>query len=275
MKYGFHASISGKLGIAGAALEAELLGLSAVQIFIKSPRSWQLRNLKPGEIEDFRARRENLGGLPAVIHASFLVNLGSNGELWEKSVFSLADDLAKAQILGIEYVVVHPGSGDAERCREGALKALDLAKVGRKGPRLLLENTAGGAEKLGSNLGDLAGLIENTPLGVCFDTCHAFAAGYAIPEVLPELQAIIGLDQVPVIHFNDSLEGLGSEQDRHANLLEGQIGENLKAFLLDPRLKDKVFILQTQRGTPEDAHNLRVMQEWLNAAGGGKRVAGS
>lgn len=261
--FGFHASISGKLGIAGAALEAELLGLSAVQIFAKSPRTWKLRNLKPGEVEDFRARRENLGDLPGVIHASYLVNLAASGELWEKSVFSLADDLAKAQVLGIEYVVVHPGSGDTGRCLEGALKARELAKVGKTGPKLLLENTAGGGEKLGSNLQELSRLIENSPLGICFDTCHAFAAGYPIPQVLDELEQTVGLEQVPVIHFNDSMGDLGSEVDLHANLFDGKIGENLRQVLLDSRLEEQIFILETPRGTKEDAHNLRTMREWL------------
>lgn len=261
--FGFHLSISGKLGLAGAALEAELLGLGALQIFTKSPRNWKVRGLKPGELEDFRARRENLGGIPAVIHSSHLVNLGSIGELWDKSVFSLADDLAKAQLLGIEYVVTHPGAGDAQRSLEGALKALELAKVGRSGPMLLFENTAS-SEHLGGNLEDLARLIEGMPLGLCLDTAHAFAAGYGPSEAVERLQSSAGLSKVPVIHLNDSSAALGSGVERHANLLEGQIGEGLKDLLLDPQMEQKVFILETPRGTREDAHNLKVMRGWLN-----------
>ena len=266
MKYGFHMSIAGKLGIAGAAEEAQLLGLSAIQIFAKSPRSWKTRGLKAGEVEGFRARRENLGGLPAVIHASYLVNLAAEGELGEKSVFSLADDLAKAQVLGVEYVVVHPGSGPAEKARAAALKALELAGISKAGPRLLLENTAGGGEKLGARLCTLAEMIEGTRLGVCFDTCHAFAAGYRLEEALEELEQSVGLERVPVIHLNDSVGERGSQIDHHANLLEGQIGPELQRFTLDPRLRDKVFIMETPRGTREDAHNLRVLREWLASA---------
>lgn len=265
MKYGFHASIAGKLGIAGAAEEAGLLGLSAVQIFAKSPRSWKTRSLRASEIEGFRARKENLGGLPTVIHASYLVNLASKGDLRDKSVFSLADDLSKAQMLGIEYVVVHPGSGPGEMARTAALKALELAGLGKNGPKLLLENTAGGGEKLGASLHTLAELIEGTPLGVCFDTCHAFAAGYRLEEALQELEQTVGLNRVPVIHLNDSVGEQGSQIDHHANLLEGQIGNALKDFFLDPRLQDKVFIMETPRGTREDAHNLRVLREWWSA----------
>lgn len=266
MKYGFQVSISRKGGIAGAALEAELLGLSAIQVFAKSPRSWKTRSLKLGEIEEFRARKENLGHLVGVIHASHLVNLGASGDLWDKSVFSLADDLSKAQILGIEYVVAHPGTGDPEQVRAGALKARELANTGRSGPQLLLENMPSSAQ-IGSALDDLAGLIQGTPLGVCFDTCHAFAAGYALHQdpagMVSLLDKTIGLERIPLIHLSDSAGDCGSHLDKHANLLEGQMGEALMALVLDPRLADKVLILQTHRGTQHDAHNLRVLRRWL------------
>ncbi|RDI95571.1 deoxyribonuclease IV [Meiothermus sp. QL-1] len=261
MRYGLHLSIAGKQGVAGAAREAALLGLTALQIFAKSPRSWKTRPLRPGEVEGFRAWKENLGGLPTVVHASYLVNLAAKGELGEKSVFSLADDLVKAQALGAEYVVVHPGSGEPAQARENALKALALA--GAKGPQLLLENTAGGGEKLGARPGELAELIEGTPMGVCFDTCHAFAAGYDPLEALDELERRVGLERVPVVHLNDSVGAKGAQVDHHANLLQGQMGPRLKAVFLEPRLREKVFILETPRSPQEDAHNLRVLREWL------------
>jgi len=265
IRYGLHLSTSGKEGVAGAVREAELLGLSAFQIFAKDPKAWKGRPLSPAQIERFRARRENLGSIPAVIHASSLLNLGACGELWDKSVFSLADDLMKAQTLGVGYVVAHPGSGDLERAREGALRARELAALGKNGPRLLLENTAG--EGLGSDLRELARLIEGTPLGVCFDTCHAFAAGYRIHEdpagVLELLEALIGLERVPLIHLNDSRHGFASQKDLHANLLEGHIGPALAEFITDARLREEVVILETPRSVQEDAHNLRVLREWL------------
>lgn len=267
IRYGLHLSISGKEGTAGAVREAELLGLSALQIFAKNPRAWKTRSLSPAEVERFRARRENLGSIPVVIHASYLVDLGASGQLWEKSVFSLADDLMKAQALGVEYVVVHPGSSDAGRVREGVLKARELAALGKNGPRLLLENSAGGSGELGSDLHDLARLIEDMPLGVCFDTCHAFAAGYRIHEdpgsVLSLLEDLIGLERVPLIHLNDSRHGFASRKDLHANLLEGHIGPALAKFVTDERLDGKVVILETPRSPQEDAHNLRVLREWL------------
>ena len=235
-RYGFHLSIAGKKGVAGAVEEATALGLTAFQIFAKSPRSWRPRALSPAEVEAFRALREASGGLPAVIHASYLVNLGAEGELWEKSVASLADDLEKAALLGVEYVVVHPGSGRPERVKEGALKALRLAGV-RSRPVLLVENTAGGGEKVGARFEELAWLVADTPLQVCLDTCHAYAAGYDVAEdplgVLDALDRAVGLERVPVVHLNDSVGGLGSRVDHHAHLLQGKIGE-AQARLLGP-----------------------------------------
>ena len=268
-RYGFPLSIAGKKGVAGAVEEAPALGLTAFQIFAKSPRSWRPRALSPAEVEAFRALREASGGLPAVIHASYLVNLGAEGELWEKSVASLADDLEKAALLGVEYVVVHPGSGRPERVKEGALKALRLAGV-RSRPVLLVENTAGGGEKVGARFEELAWLVADTPLQVCLDTCHAYAAGYDVAEdplgVLDALDRAVGLERVPVVHLNDSVGGLGSRVDHHAHLLQGKIGEGLKRVFLDPRLKDRVFILETPRGPEEDAWNLRVLRAWLEEA---------
>ncbi|WP_117237172.1 endonuclease IV [Thermus sediminis] len=269
VRYGFHLSIAGKKGVAGALEEALALGLTALQIFAKSPRGWRARSLSPGEVEAFRALKEMAGGMPAAIHASYLVNLGAEGELWEKSVMSLADDLGKAALLGVEYVVVHPGSGDPRRIKEGALRALRLA--GAKGrPTLLLENTAGGGEKAGSRFEELAWLLQDTPLQACLDTCHAFAAGYDVKGdprgVLSALDRAVGLDRVPVVHLNDSVGGLGSRVDHHAHLLKGQIGEGLKGVLLDPRLEGRVFILETPRSPEEDAWNLGVLRGWLEEA---------
>ncbi len=261
MRYGLHVSISGKNGYANAINEAERLGITAIQIFAKSPRSWRTRALKPGEAERFREARELSRVAAGVIHASYLVNLGARGELWEKSVFSLADDLSKARALGLEYVVVHPGSGDPAQVRAGALKALELAP---SPARLLLENVAGGGQKIGRRFEELARLIEGTPLGVCFDTAHAFAAGYPLHEdpagVIAELDRVIGLERVPVIHLNDSVGAFNSRTDHHANLGEGAIGEALGEVVRDARLRDKTFIMETPK--EHDPQNLRVFRRW-------------
>ncbi len=261
MHYGFHNSISGRRGYAAALDTAERLGTTAAQLFAKSPRSWRTRKLKPGEAEAFRDALAIGHVRRTAIHASYLVNLGAEGELWEKSVFSLADDLEKAALLGVDYVVVHPGSGSVERVREGALKALALAPAG---PWLLLENVAGGGRKVGRRFEELAALIEGTPLGVTLDTCHAFAAGYPLHKdpaaVLDELDRTVGLERVPLVHFNDSVGAFASGVDHHANLGEGGIGQELAALLRDPRLSDKTFIMETPKAY--DEQNLATFRRW-------------
>ena len=261
MHYGFHNSISGRRGYVAALDRAEELGTTAAQLFAKSPRSWRTRGLRPGEAEAFRDALAIGHVRRTAIHASYLVNLGAEGELWEKSVFSLADDLEKAALLGVDYVVVHPGSGPPERVREGALKALTLAP---QGPWLLLENVAGRGRKVGRRFEELAALIEGTPLGVAFDTCHAFAAGYPLHRdpaaVLDELDRTVGLERVPLVHLNDSQGALASGVDHHANLGEGQIGAALAEIVRDARLVEKTFIMETPKAA--DVHNLQTFLRW-------------
>lgn len=261
MDYGLHISISGKQGFAGAALRAGELGVTAMQIFVKSPRAWKLKSMKDAEAERFREARTLSGIDICVIHASYLVNLGAMGELWEKSVFSLADDLAKARMLSAEYVVVHPGSGDPERIKEGVLKALSLSP---SNATLLMENIAGSGHRVGQCFEKLAILIEGTPFGVCLDTAHAFSAGYPLHEnpekTLDELDQVVGLVRVPVIHFNDTRGEFASGVDHHANLGEGRISGGLERLLQDPRLAEKTFIMETPGGY--DALNLRIFRRW-------------
>jgi len=264
MYYGFHNSIAGKRGYAAALDRAEELNTTATQLFAKSPRSWRTRNLRPGEAEAFRDALAIGHVRRTAIHSSYLVNLGAEGDLWEKSVFSLADDLEKAALLGVDYVVVHPGSGDPRRVREGALKALSLAPPG---PRLLMENVAGKGRKVGRRFEELAALIEGTPMGVAFDTCHAFAAGYPLHDdpagVLDELDRIVGLERVPLVHLNDSAGALASGVDQHANLGEGRIGAGLAEIVRDARLADKVFIMETP--AESDVYNLQSFRRWLGS----------
>jgi len=260
--FGFHNSIAGRRGYTGALEYAELLGTSAVQIFAKSPRSWRTRKLKAGEVEAFRDTLAIGSVRRTAVHASYLVNLGAEGELWEKSVFSLADDIEKAALLGIDYVVVHPGSGRIERIRAGALKALSLAPTG---PLLLLENVAGGGSKKGKTFEELAEIIADTELAICFDTSHAFAAGYPLHNnpsaVISELDLVIGLDKIPLIHLNDSQGSFASGIDHHANLGEGAIGEALASLVTDERFGGKTFIMETPKSA--DAMNLKKFKKWV------------
>ncbi|WP_010298621.1 deoxyribonuclease IV [Candidatus Odyssella thessalonicensis] len=261
MDIGFHCSISGSKGYVNAIIEANRFHLTAMQIFAKSPRCWRTRELKPLEAENFRAARALSQLRTCAIHSSYLINLGVEGELWQKSIQSLKDDLDKAHMLGIEYIVLHPGSLNIDHVRNGIFEALHQSP---STATLLIENAAGGDQRLGRKFEDIARLIENTTLGVCLDTCHAFAAGYPIHEdpqaFLDHLDALIGLERIPVIHFNDSRADFASGIDRHASLLEGKINDSLKYFLQEPRLQDKAFIIEI---APEKfLHNLGVIYQW-------------
>ena len=263
MIVGFHLSIAGRLGYLNALAEAEALGVNAVQIFAKSPRAWRKKTLAPALAERFRAERELLGIRHLAIHASYLVNLGAEGELFEKSVLSLADDLEKARLLGAESVVVHPGSGAVERIREGLSQAARLAP---SQARLLVENTAGGGGKRGSTPEELAEILEGTPFGLALDTAHAWLAGFDPIDFLDRLSALGLLDRLALVHFNDARHERGSRRDVHASLGEGTMGEALRAFLRDPRVRRLPFIMETPR--EDDPKNLATFRRWAEEAFG-------
>jgi deoxyribonuclease-4 len=261
MDVGFHVSIGGKKSFLTAIEEANQFNLTAIQIFAKSPRSWKLKELSDAEAETFRKAYSSSQIRTGAVHSSYLLNLGASGELWDKSVHSLKDDLRKADMLGLKYVVLHPGSQNIPQVKKGILQALDQSQ---SQATILVENAAGGEKRLGRKLEDLAQLIENTSMGVCLDTCHAFAAGYPLHKdlvgFLDQLDSIIGLENIPVFHFNDSQGDFASGQDRHASLLEGKIHDALKYFVKDPRLQAKAFIMEAPR--EKFYHNLDIFHQW-------------
>lgn len=265
MIYGFHAPTGGKNGYLTALADAAHLKTNALQIFAKSPRAWTTRPLSSLEANRFREQRQKLGIVTGAVHASYLCNVGHpDPEIRQKSQQSLADDLEKAAALGLEYVVLHPGKGNFDDIRKGILNATLIAN---NQVRILLENTAG---KPFDHLKTLGELIAGSPVGVCFDTAHAFAAGYPIGEdpkgVLDQLKEFIGLEAIPVIHLNDSAVEKGSGVDRHADLGTGKMGNSLRYFVLDPLLRDKAFIMETPRDPIHDASNLSVLRAWLGEA---------
>ncbi len=257
---GFHLSIAGREGFLTALKEAEALGVKAVQIFAKSPRAWRRKPLPPAQAERFRAYRELLGIGYLAIHAGYLTNPGAEGELFEKSVLSLADDLEKARLLGAQGVVVHPGSGPAEGVRRGLARAAALAP---SGARLLVENAAS-PERRGGTPADLAELVEGTPFGLALDTAHAWLAGYHPVEFLDGLEARGLLDRLALVHFNDARHPRGSHRDVHASLGQGTMGAALREFLQDPRVGALPFIMETPRA--DDRRNLAVFRRWAGAA---------
>ncbi|MGM0470675.1 MAG: deoxyribonuclease IV [Bacillota bacterium] len=263
MKTGAHLSISG--GVDKSVKRAEELGADAVQLFAKNPRGWSGKSLTAEAVEQFATKRSELESLATIVHANYLTNLATpKDELYQKSKASLKDDIRRADRLGIDYVVFHPGNHTGSGVEAGikrinqALQEI-LADVEPE-TKLLLENVAGAGTEIGQNWSELLQMVEGISLdqvGVCLDTCHAFAAGYdlrtksGIDQLLVEIDDTFGLENLPVLHVNDSKGELGNHKDRHYHIGQGEIGlEGFKYLINRPALADKIFILET----PVDEH---------------------
>jgi deoxyribonuclease-4 len=277
MPLGAHMSVSG--GVDKAIDRGQKVGCETIQIFTRTPRQWKMREFSEQEVEDFKRKREEAGINPVFAHDTYLINLGSpDEELWRKSIAVLEDELARCDALGLPFLVVHPGShvGQGEEAGLARIaKALSLVLTKKPGYRaqILLEITAGQGSNLGHNFQQLARLIELTEsgarLGICFDTCHAFAAGYELrtPEgydtTFDELNELIGLERLKVFHLNDSKGDLGSRLDRHEHIGKGRLGlEPFRMILNDERFRGLPMVLETPKGPKmeEDIENLRVLR---------------
>ena len=274
MRLGFHLPIAG--GLLKAVGAARTLGLDCLQIFAGNPRSWSQRPLDQDLAGQFR-RQAGLAGLrPISVHAPYLVNLASpDQELWQRSVALLADQLRRAQALGAQAVVVHPGSRGQrdlawglERVAQGVALALEQAGPGAA---CWLENTAGGGGQVGGTLSQLAWLLERLPgldVGVCLDTAHAYAAGYRLAQTtevgrfVDRVQGLLGLERVGLWHFNDTLHARGSRRDQHTHLGKGRLGRPAFAALLaDPRLAEAAAVMETPKDSRwADRRNLAFLR---------------
>ena len=266
---GAHVSAAG--GLVAALGRGEALGCTALQVFVKSPSQWRGKALSTEEAAAFRAAHAASAVGPVVAHAAYLINIAApDGEILERSRAALADELDRCASCGLDGLVLHPGAHLGAGVESGIARAaasLD-AVVGARpagGPRLLLELTAGQGSLLGRRLEELACLVESSAcgdrLGICVDTCHAFAAGYALDEeegyesFWREFEATLGLARLGAIHLNDSVGARGSRRDRHANLGEGCLGLGLFARLLaDPRLAQVPMLLETPMGEDGGGH---------------------
>ena len=266
---GAHVSVAG--GMPSAIERAADLGCTAIQVFVKNANQWQGRELGDDEIAAFRAAHAASAVGPLIAHASYLINLcATDPALLARSRQALADELARCARLGVGGLVVHPGAhlgaGDAAGMALAAA-SLDavLAALPRAPVRVLLENTAGQGSCLGHRLAHLAGIRSRVAapqrVGVCIDTCHAFAAGYPIHEpagyedFLAEVEALLGLPAVGAFHLNDSLRPFASRRDRHAHIGEGEIGLDAFArFLHDPRLGKVPMVVETEPGDGMAGH---------------------
>ncbi|MBX3144483.1 MAG: deoxyribonuclease IV [Trueperaceae bacterium] len=265
---GAHVSTSG--GVAKAFARGNDIGCEGLQIFVKSPNQWRAKPLAESDIVAFREARA-AAPQPVVAHAAYLINLASPKEdVLATSIGALIDELARCDSLGLDGLVLHPGGhlgSGVDVGIETVARSLDkvLAQVPPGSTKILLENTAGQGTSLGSAFWELGKMIELTDqkqrLGVCIDSCHAFAAGYDLTtaegyEALwADTDAQIGSARLGCIHVNDSKHAAGSHKDRHENIGEGLIGEGFFARLVnDARLASLPMMLETPLGDDELGH---------------------
>lgn len=265
---GAHVSVSG--GVDQAVERAVGLGCEAFQIFVKSPNRWQSKTRSDEETARFQSARQ-AADLPVVAHAGYLINLASPDETTrERSIAALEDELRRCEALGVSGLVLHPGAPKddgrevgIERVARGldtVLEATDAMAV-----KVLLENTAGQGSTLGVSMTELAaidGRMERRDrIGVCLDTCHAFAAGYDLRQeseyerLLGELDDGIGLNRLRAWHLNDSKFPAGKRRDRHENIGEGEIGlEPFARIVNDVRFDAIPMALETPLGDDDQGH---------------------
>ena len=272
---GAHVDSSGGLHLAYE--RAQAIGAQAIQVHPTPPGFWGSPKLDENRIATFKEASEKYGRPPFYFHAVYLINLaGDDPTLRQRSESTLAGYLKAADDLGVDGVIFHTGSHKGAGF-EARLPSITehlqhvLERAAPKTARLLIENNAGLGGCVGARFEEIRQMLDaldDPRVGVCFDTCHAFASGYDertpadVKKTLDELDNAIGLKNVDVIHCNDSVTGLGSNRDRHANIGTGQIGEEgFRALLHEPRLAKKPFILEVPgAGGGPDAEQVAVLQ---------------
>lgn len=256
---GVHVSIAGS--IARSVERAESAGCDTFQIFSRNPRGWGFHDLSGEDCAAFAKELSRSGIFPPVDHMPYLPNLATpKPEVYEKSVMTLTAELRRCGQLGIPFLVTHLGHhlGDGlENGRRRIIEAITAALAAADNKVIiLLENTAGEKNSVGSTFEDIRAVLDGTSpqerVGVCFDTCHAFAAGYdirrkgGIKATIDQFDDLIGLDRLRVIHLNDALGDLGSKLDRHEHIGMGSIGEKgFKRILSHPLFHDLPLICET------------------------------
>lgn len=267
-RIGAHVSVAG--GLHYAFTRGQDIGCEALQVFVKNANRWQAKPLTESTVQAFQDAH-SAEQLPVVAHGSYLINLCSdNSETCDKSKLALSDELSRCDALGIEALVIHPGAhmgqGEAAGLRLIA-RSLDevFASLPELSCRLLLENTAGQGTTLGSTFAELACIISSlddaSNVGVCIDSCHAFAAGYPLhtedgyQKLLEDLEQSVTLARIDCWHLNDSKFPVGKNKDRHANIGSGEIGLGFFSELLnDSSFAETPMILETPLGDDDLGH---------------------
>ena len=279
MRIGVHTSIAG--GIELSLKRAHELGCNTVQIFSHNPRRWAVTPLPTEKLNTFGELRSNLSISPVFIHASYLINLATRDmDIVKRSEELLAFELFRADEIEVDYVVLHTGSASKDTTKIARKRAIDSLNrvMGRGGwnAGLLLENTAGERGDISSGIEDLVEIMDGVKsdgiTGICFDTCHAFSAGYDLrrPEVVDFLvdtiERLMGFDKVKLIHLNDSKRDSGARVDRHEHIGKGKIGiKGFQIFFRREEIRSIPMILETpKRSMEDDKQNLSVVRKIIS-----------
>jgi deoxyribonuclease-4 len=268
-------------GIKASLDRAADIGADAVQLFAQSPRTWRFPEHDPADLAAFRERRAEAGLSAVLVHALYLVNLASpNDDFYGKSVSTMRSTVEAACAIEADGVVFHVGSHQGagfEAGLERVVPALEqVLELCREPTWLLLENSAGAGGTIGRSVEELTVLVERLDhhplLGVCLDSCHLYASGYDVTDsgeldrLLDELERGVGSERLRALHVNDSKTPLGSNRDRHANIGEGLMGEQLGVFVGHEALQRLPAVLETPgpEGRGPDAAEVQKLRE-LNA----------
>jgi deoxyribonuclease-4 len=265
----FGGHVSG--GVKGAIDRALEIGADTLQLFAQSPRAWRFPAHDPDVLASFAERRRDEGLGPVLVHALYLVNLASPDDtLYKKSVDTLRSTMETACAIEADGVVVHVGSHLGAGFEVGLDRAVpaigQVLELCSDQTWLLVENSAGAGGTIGRSIEELATIVDRLDrhrrLGVCLDSCHLFVSGYDVRErkaldaLVDELDGSIGLDRLRALHVNDANAPLGSNRDRHANIGDGLMGEQLGVFLAHPAFRDLPALLEVPgkdgRGPDED-----------------------
>jgi deoxyribonuclease IV len=280
---GAHVSIAG--GVAESLARGARIGCDSIQIFTKSSRQWASKPYSTEEVEAFKRNQKEYGIAIVIAHDSYLLNLGApDAMLRKKSIINFVDELERCELLGVPYLVAHPGShtGSGEEAGIRTIAAsIDEAHAACRGfrTRIALEITAGQGSNLGCSFQQMGQIFdavkENERLGLCFDTEHAFAAGYDLRTAegyegtFAELDERVGIDRIVAFHLNDSLKPFNSRVDRHQHIGQGYIGvEPFGRLINDPRFAGIPMCLETEPGEEmkDIAADLELLRNLLKAA---------
>jgi deoxyribonuclease-4 len=256
----------------------EEVGCTAIQVFTKNASRWRAKALDVAEAEAFRKAWKESSIGPVIAHDSYLINLAApDEEKWQMSIGAFIDEMERCALLGIPALVMHPGAHMGAGVESGLKRICAAFRIifaeAPEEVTVLLENTASQGTYLGGRFEHLASIMEGVPggrFGVCFDTCHAFAAGFDISTAegfaatMDEFERVVGVGHIRAFHVNDSKKALGGRLDRHEHVGKGCIGrEGFRALMRDGRFNAVPKILETPKGEGDefDRMNLAALRQ--------------